>query len=112
MSKLVPWLKAHWPIPVLSVIALGALPTAMYFAAQMQEKFHADYQKHITDDANSVSSTAAQQKFFVPSWDGSGNVLERTGYEYVAAEYPEGHNWTAWAARIQDGIAWALNREP
>lgn len=44
--------------------------------------------------------TAAQRRFVA--------MLADMGYQHVAAEYPEGHNWTFWAAHIQDGLAWAL----
>ena len=37
-------------------------------------------------------------------------MLERSGYEVAAAEYPAGHDWTFWSAHIRDGIAWALAR--
>ncbi|HVU64371.1 MAG TPA: hypothetical protein VHC70_10365 [Phycisphaerales bacterium] len=78
MNKVLPWLKAHWPIPALSVVAIAALPTAMYFASQMHDKFKASYQTSLTNDYNSVTSGAAQIKYGFPAWDGNGNVLEKT----------------------------------
>src|SRR5207248_9695636 len=36
--------------------------------------------------------TPAQERFVA--------MLARTGYEYAAAKYPEGHNWTFWSAHI------------
>ncbi|HMN41377.1 MAG TPA: hypothetical protein PKE29_11075 [Phycisphaerales bacterium] len=77
MKQIVPWLKAHWPIPALTLIALAALPTAMYFAGKMQDEFHADYQKKVTEAAASVSASAAVINYGVPDMRGDGMVLER-----------------------------------
>jgi hypothetical protein len=78
MNKVLPWLKAHWPIPALTVVAIAALPTAMYFAAQMHDKFKAEYAKHLNDDMNSITPAAATVKYYEPAWDGSGNVLDKS----------------------------------
>lgn len=77
MKQIVPWLKAHWPIPTLTLVALAALPTAMYFAGKMQDEFHADYQKKITEAANSVSASGAVINYGVPDMGGSGMALEK-----------------------------------
>jgi hypothetical protein len=77
MKQIVPWLKAHWPIPALTLVALAALPTAMFFAGKMQDEFHTDYQKKITEAATSVAPSAAVISYGVPDMSGSGQVLEK-----------------------------------
>jgi hypothetical protein len=76
VKQLVPWLKAHWPIPALTLVALAALPTAMYFAGKMQDDLHASFQKRVSDAATSVLPNSTNVKYGIPAMDGSGNVLE------------------------------------
>lgn len=76
MKNLVPWLKAHWIIPVLTLVAIAALPTAWYFADQMRTSFATEYQNTIKKDYDSVADNAAKVNFHIPSLDGTGKVLE------------------------------------
>jgi hypothetical protein len=79
MKNLVPWLKAHWIIPVLTLVALAVLPTAWYFADDMHTKDMADFQERVKKDADSVGDAAARQVYYLQSVDGSGKVLEKSG---------------------------------
>lgn len=77
MNKFVPWLKAHWPIPVLLLVAVAALPAAWYFASSMSEDIKKDYETQVKKDYDSVSDSAAMVSYGVPSVDGTGKLLER-----------------------------------
>jgi len=37
------------------------------------------------------------------------SVLEAKGYQYLYAEYPEGHNWVNWRARISHILKFFFN---
>lgn len=88
------WLKAHWPIPVCTLVAIVALPTAWYFATDMSDSHKAEVQKAVTSAYDSVSASKAKVSYFVPGVDG-GKVLEKSSeanpnmieaYQRVGAE--------------------------
>lgn len=69
------WLKANWVIVVLSVVALAALPTAMYFSGNMREKIRADLAKRIDADMKELNNVKVQ--YHLVSVDGT-KLLEKT----------------------------------
>ena len=79
MKNLVPWLKQHWIIPVLTLIALAALPTAWYFAEDMHAKDSAALQDRINKEIATVSDTSAKLEYSLPDMNGAGKVLEKKG---------------------------------
>lgn len=85
-DRLIGWLEEADPVPV-----------GFHCVAGLYERFL--YSPH---GGSAGDITDAQRRFVA--------MLERTGYEVAAAEYPEGHNWTFWSAHIRDGIAWAFAR--
>ena len=79
MKNLVPWLKAHWIIPVLTLIALVALPTAWYFAEDMHAKDSAALQERVKKESDTVSDASAKLDYGIPAVDGTGKILEKKG---------------------------------
>lgn len=79
MKNLVPWLKAHWIIPVLTLVALVALPTAWYFAEDMHAKDSAALQERVKKESDTVSEVSAKQDYGIPAVDGTGKILEKKG---------------------------------
>jgi hypothetical protein len=79
MKNLVPWLKAHWIIPVLTLVALTALPTAWYFADDMHNKDVTAFQERVKKEADSVSDVSAKQVYYLQAVDGAGKVYETSG---------------------------------
>ncbi len=85
-DRLIGWIEEEDPVPVGFHCVVG-----------LYERFI------LSSDGGSEGDFTDGQRRFV-------TMLERTGYEVAAAEYPEGHNWTFWSGHIRDGIAWALAR--
>jgi enterochelin esterase family protein len=85
-DRLISWIEEEEPVPV-----------GFYCTVGLYERFL------FSPDGGSEGDFTDGQRRFV-------TMLERTGYEVAAAEYPEGHNWTAWSGHIRDGIAWAFAR--
>lgn len=69
------WLKANWVIVLLSVIALAALPTAMYFSGNMRKKIREDLAKRIATDVQQLTNSRVQ--YHVISVDGN-KLLEKS----------------------------------
>lgn len=78
MKKFLPWLKSHWLIVVLSVVALAALPVAIFFSQSMQASTQKSFEDQVKKDFDSVSETAAKISYKIPAVDGTGSVLEQT----------------------------------
>jgi enterochelin esterase family protein len=85
-DRLTGWIEEEDPVPV-----------GFHCVAGLYERFL------FSPEGGSTGDFTDGQRRFVA-------MLERTGYEVAAAEFPEGHNWTFWSAHIRDGIAWALAR--
>jgi enterochelin esterase family protein len=85
-DRLIGWIEEAEPVPV-----------GFHCVAGLYERFL------LSPEGGSEGDITDGQRRFAA-------MLERTGYEYEAAEYPEGHNWTFWSAHIRDGIAWAFAR--
>lgn len=73
------WLKKHWLIVVLGVVALAALPTAWFFAQSMNTTVVDEFGKKVTTEFNSVAGPTAKVNYGVPSVSG-GKTLERSDY--------------------------------
>jgi enterochelin esterase family protein len=85
-DELIGWIEEEDPVPV-----------GFHCVAGLYERFVRGYNGGADGDF-----TDGQRRFVA--------MLERSGYEVAAAEYPAGHDWTFWSAHIRDGIAWALAR--
>ena len=110
MKNLVPWLKAHWIIPVLTLVALAVLPTAWYFADDMHTKDLAAFQDRVGKDFDSVDQRKnAMQIYYIPSVDGSGHQLEKTAVVNEATIKRYGEIWAEVQSKIggvsEKGIA-------
>ncbi|MBX3408095.1 MAG: hypothetical protein KF869_15175 [Phycisphaeraceae bacterium] len=69
------WVKANWVIILLSLIALAALPTAMYFSGNMREKIRADLAKRIDTDMKELNNVRVQ--YHLQAVDGT-KLLEKS----------------------------------
>lgn len=78
MKKFLPWLKSHWLIVLLGVIAITALPVASYFAADMNASLTKKFQDDVNKDFDSVAIAKAKISYSIPGVDG-GKVLEKSG---------------------------------
>ena len=110
MKNLVPWLKSHWIIPVLTLVALAALPTAWYFAEDMHATDLAAFQQRVNTDNDSVDQKkSATQTVYIPSVDGTGHQLEKTAVVNEALIKRYGEIWTEVQSKIggvsEKGIA-------
>lgn len=100
MKNLVPWLKAHWPIPALTLVALAAVPTAYYFASDMAAQHEKEFGDTVKKDADAVSATAAKISYYIPSVDGSGKMLEKSAPANEAMIKRYGEIWTEVQSKV------------
>lgn len=56
MKNATAWLKSNWLIVVLGVVALAALPTAMFFSMSQSSKFEQDTGKKLSDDHQALNA--------------------------------------------------------
>lgn len=73
MKNAVTWFKGNWPIVVLGVVTVAALPTLWYFSSQWNNKLVQQLQEQVSKDYTSVSSAKVQY-----------NVLSLTGEPLLA----------------------------
>jgi hypothetical protein len=77
-NAIVGWLKQHWLIVVLGVVALAALPTAWYFANEMNTGVVTAYQTKVSNDFKGIEGSAAKVNYSVFGPDGN-KILEKSG---------------------------------
>src|ERR1043165_3177048 len=100
MKKFMPWLKAHWPIPVLLLVAILAAPTAFYFSRQMEESQVADFAAVVNEDWNKVDAKKATIAYYVPNTDGAGKLFEQVKPANEAMIKRYGEIWTEIQSKI------------
>lgn len=93
-KAILPWLKSHWPIPTLTIVALAALPTAWFFADGMRKEHIDKFSADVTKDFNSVSESTAKVSYSIPSVDGAGKLLEKSFVANEAMIVRYGDVWT------------------
>lgn len=74
-DKVLPWLKLHWLVLVLGVVAIAALPTALYFSASMNKQYVDEFQSQVTKDWDSV--TKAKNAYYLQDVAGQ-KILEKS----------------------------------
>lgn len=100
-DKLVPMLKKHWLILVLGLVALAALPTAVFFSSSMNAKFVEEFQQQVNKDHDPISKS-----------DNSYELIGVSGeklYETKAAFNAERTQWykDRWAEiQSKTGVVW------
>lgn len=77
-NAIVGWLKKHWLIVVLSVVALVALPAALYAAQMMNDATNEEFGKKVAADYKTIEPNSAKVSYSVPGVDG-GRILEKSG---------------------------------
>jgi len=71
------WLKKHWLIVVFGVVAVAALPAALFFAQTMNDGIVKKFEGEVAKDYTSVAGSTARVSYSVPGVDGS-KVLEKS----------------------------------
>lgn len=99
-KAILPWLKSHWPIPTLTLVALAALPTAWFFAEGMRKDHIDKFSAEVTKDFTSVSEGTAKVSYFIPSVDGSGKLLEKPAPANEAMIVRYGDVWTQVQSKV------------
>lgn len=67
MKNVMEWVKGHWLIIVLGVIAVAALPVALFFSLGVAKKLTDDVQAKAGDDYKNVTSTKVEYYVLTPT---------------------------------------------
>lgn len=99
-KAILPWLKSHWPIPTLTLVALAALPTAWFFAEGMRKEHIDKFSADVTKDFTSISENTAKVSYSIPSVDGAGKLLEKSAPANEAMIVRYGDVWTQVQSKV------------
>lgn len=100
-DKIVPWLKSNWPIVALGVVAVAALPTAVFFSSSMQGKFVEGMQQKVNTDWDSV--TKAKNSYYLQGVSGEKLLEKNTEFNSELTKF-YAERWKD--VQQQTGVVW------
>lgn len=76
MKPALAWLKKHWAIIVLGVVALAALPAALYFSTKMSKDLREEVKQKVEEEHNAV--TRNNVTYYLQTADGTRTLEKST----------------------------------
>mgnify|MGYP001159203339 CR=1 FL=1 len=90
MKNVMDWLKGHWAILVLSLVAIAALPVSLYFSLQMSAKLKEEVQKRADETHRAITENKVTYRIVTPSGQSAlekSTIVNKVYTEAYAKEY-------------------------
>jgi len=90
VKNVMDWLKGHWAILALSLVAIAALPASLYFSLQMSAKLKEEVQKRADETHRAITENKVTYRIVTPSGQSAlekSTIVNKVYTEAYAKEY-------------------------